>query len=206
MESPQETHLKPEENFTLRGFQCFRKDVQPDLRARGGVATFVKDSIPAEKIELNTNLQTVAIRIKAPIELTICNIYLPNPQWTVHGIQNILNQLPEPSIIVGDWNAHSQLWGTQLRNTCGIDTPPQELNLRERWLTNKANWDAFSNYVSIPDPNDFNNIEEAVDCITEAILLAATESIPKSSTRKTSKEVPWWNENVREAVSARKRH
>ncbi|KAG5858980.1 hypothetical protein JTB14_027661 [Gonioctena quinquepunctata] len=116
---PKETHLKPEENFTLRGFQCFRKDVQPDLRARGEVATFVKDSIPAEEIELNTNLQTVAIRIRAPIELTICNIYVPNPQWTVHGIQNILNQLPKPSIIVGDWNAHSQLWGTQLRNTCG---------------------------------------------------------------------------------------
>ncbi|KAG5861753.1 hypothetical protein JTB14_035036 [Gonioctena quinquepunctata] len=87
----------------------------------------------------------------------------------------------------------------------GIDTPPQELNLRERWLTNKANWDAFSNYISLPYPNDFNSIEEAVDCITAAILLAATGSIPKSSTRKTSKEVPWWNENVRETVSARKR-
>ncbi|KAG5860699.1 hypothetical protein JTB14_036388 [Gonioctena quinquepunctata] len=86
-----------------------------------------------------------------------------------------------------------------------IDTLPQGLNLRERWLTNIANWDAFSNYVSIPDPNDFNNIEEAVNDITAAILLAATESIPKSSTEKTSKEVPWWNENVREAVSARQR-
>ncbi|KAG5874506.1 hypothetical protein JTB14_025784 [Gonioctena quinquepunctata] len=65
-----ETNLKPEENSTLRHFQCFRKDVQPDL-ARGRVATFVKDTISAEEIELNTNLQAVAIRIKAPIELTI---------------------------------------------------------------------------------------------------------------------------------------
>lgn len=57
----QETHLKPEENFSLRGFDIFRKDVEPDQRAREGVATIIKSQSLAKQITLQTDLQAVAI-------------------------------------------------------------------------------------------------------------------------------------------------
>ncbi|KAG5862916.1 hypothetical protein JTB14_002286 [Gonioctena quinquepunctata] len=45
----QETHLRPEQSFRLRGFTSFRKDLNPDGRAKGGVAIFLRDSIHAQR-------------------------------------------------------------------------------------------------------------------------------------------------------------
>ncbi|KAG5876142.1 hypothetical protein JTB14_021075 [Gonioctena quinquepunctata] len=108
----QESHLKPGENFRLRGYNAIRHDVIPDQRARGGVITFIKENIHFNILPIQTQLQVVAITIQYPIEMTICNLYLPNADWTPRCLRNLLQQLPEPFMIVGDLNVHNPLWGS----------------------------------------------------------------------------------------------
>ncbi|KAG5892439.1 hypothetical protein JTB14_009847 [Gonioctena quinquepunctata] len=264
----QETHLRPEQSFRLRGFTSFRKDLNPDGRAKGGVAIFLRDSIHAQEIRINTRLQAVAIQIHSPRKLTLCSIYLPDYHWNMQEIQNILHQLPEPALIMGDFNAHSPLWGSETRDSRGrrieilleqeniclansgeathfnarsnsfssidltlctpqiipaltwkpledlhssdhfpiqinFDTPERNRTPGEKWLIKKANWDVFSSLVSLPNPDLFEEINDAVDAATNAILLAAHSAIPKAMSKGSSKSVPWWNESIKLAITSR---
>ncbi|KAG5860824.1 hypothetical protein JTB14_028551 [Gonioctena quinquepunctata] len=233
----QETHLRPEENFNLRGYQSYRSDVAPNNRARGGVAIYLKDHIPANDIRLNPRLQSVAIYLQTPRKLTICSIYLPDYHWHTLEIRNIL-QLPETYIIMGVFNAHSPLWGRRIENILDnenitilnsgeathfsarsssfssidltmctpniapiltwkplddlhssdhfpiqltIDIPPQQISVGKKWLMKKANWEEYSQLVSIPDPELYEETDHAVEAIISSIVNTAHLSIPKSN-------------------------
>lgn len=108
----QETHFKPDDNFSLRGYSIFRKDVIFDHRAKGGVAIFLKDNIPCKEIHVQTHLQAVAIQINYLFKLTICNLYLPDGRWSQRELQNLISQLPSPFLLLGDFNSHNPLWGS----------------------------------------------------------------------------------------------
>ncbi|KAG5869488.1 hypothetical protein JTB14_003589 [Gonioctena quinquepunctata] len=183
-------------------------------------------------------------------------------------IQNILHQLPEPALIMGDFNAHSPLWGSETRDSRGrrieilleqeniclansgeathfnarsnsfpsidltlctpqiipaltwkpledlhssdhfpiqinFDIPERNRTPGEKWLIKKANWDVFSSLVSLPNPDLFEEINDAVDAATNAILLAAHSAIPKAMSKGSSKSVPWWNESIKLAITSR---
>ena len=115
----QETHFTPGESFNLRGYRSFRKDVVPHLRARGGVAIYVKNNIPAKEIQIQSNLQTISVQIEYPCKITICNIYLPEFDWNINDLTNITSQLPTPYLIIGDFNAHNPVWGSNRIDTRG---------------------------------------------------------------------------------------
>nr|CAH7738809.1 unnamed protein product [Callosobruchus chinensis] len=117
--SLQETHFKPHSSFSLRGYNIFRKDVAPNLRARGGVAILLKNNIGAKEFVIDTNLQVVAVEIEAPLKVTLCNIYLPDNNWNISQLRSVVESLPRPYIIMGDFNAHSPLWGDQPRDQRG---------------------------------------------------------------------------------------
>lgn len=108
----QETHFKPGENFELRGYISTREDITPTLRAKGGVAIFVKNNIPFQVVAVKTKLQIVAVRILFPVEITVCNIYLPDFSWSIQDLRDAVRQLPKPILLVGDFNAHNSLWGS----------------------------------------------------------------------------------------------
>ena len=44
--------------------------------------------------------------------LPVCNVYLP-PSLDVNfsDLEHLIEQLPAPLVLVGDFNAHSPLWG-----------------------------------------------------------------------------------------------
>lgn len=54
------------------------------------------------------------MNIWCPTKITICNIYIP-PDYNLSKTEltNILNQLPRPFVITGDFNAHNKIWGSQ---------------------------------------------------------------------------------------------
>ncbi|KAG5860672.1 hypothetical protein JTB14_028413 [Gonioctena quinquepunctata] len=105
----QETHLKPKDSFNLRGFELFRRDVEPGTRAHGGIAIFIRNNFPAMEIPSRTDIQALAVHIDYD-NLTICNMYLPNTDWTLAALQNIIEQLPSPFLIMGDFNSHNPIW------------------------------------------------------------------------------------------------
>lgn len=118
--SLQEIHLKPSDKAKLSSYVIYRKDVTGNRRATGGVSLFVFHSLPYTHIPLNTNLQVVAVHVHIKKLITICTIYL-SPNQTIQSayLDNLLLQLSSPYILVGNFNAHSQLWGNRDSNQRG---------------------------------------------------------------------------------------
>ncbi|GBN36227.1 hypothetical protein AVEN_233521-1 [Araneus ventricosus] len=115
----QETHLKPENSFRLHGYTVFRKD-HPANRASGGVALLISNNIPSSLLTLNTSFQAIAAQIFTHKLITVCSLYLPpNTHIDKTNLNNLVLQLPEPFVILGDLNGHSQIWGSDDTNSRG---------------------------------------------------------------------------------------
>ncbi|KAL4096620.1 hypothetical protein QTP88_021539 [Uroleucon formosanum] len=95
--------------------------IKPILQnASGGISTFIKDSYSSEEILINTPLESVTISIQLKQKITICNFYLSNQSpFTEADLKNIIQQLPPPFILLGDFNSHNKLWGCISTNTRG---------------------------------------------------------------------------------------
>ncbi|GBN74712.1 hypothetical protein AVEN_224462-1 [Araneus ventricosus] len=69
----QETYLKTDKHY-IRNYEIFSKHHIQD-RASGGVALLAASHIPSMSLNLNTNLQAVAIRIQMQSLVTVCSLY-----------------------------------------------------------------------------------------------------------------------------------
>ncbi|GFV39560.1 putative RNA-directed DNA polymerase from transposon X-element [Trichonephila clavipes] len=86
----------------------------------GGVCIFTSLEVPSSALPLRTSLQTVAVRIHSTSLITVCCLYLPpNTVIHQHDLNNLVDQLPALFIILGDFNAHSILWGSVKTNPRG---------------------------------------------------------------------------------------
>ena len=105
----QETHLKKDKTFAMRGYQCIRTDRAGD-RNKIGVLTLVKSNINVYLSGSSTDsakYQVVKIKTKTK-EIHLVNYYCPN------NVNLDLLNIPVVRtnfIIVGDFNSHSQSWG-----------------------------------------------------------------------------------------------
>ncbi|GFY19399.1 uncharacterized protein TNCV_4127861 [Trichonephila clavipes] len=64
--------------------------------------------------------QAVAVRIHSTSLITVCCLYLPpNTVIHQHDLNNLVDQLPTPFVILGDFNGHSSLWGSAKTNLRG---------------------------------------------------------------------------------------
>lgn len=87
---------------------------------KGGVSIFVNKHLLSSAITLRTTLQAVAVRVTLHTPVSICSIYLPpNSKWTAQDLQDIIQQLPAPTILLGDFNAHHPLWGNSRTDQAG---------------------------------------------------------------------------------------
>ena len=117
----QETNLRKTKNFFLKNYKTYRKELESMDRVHGGVILCVKNSIMHSEINLQTNLQAIAISLHFQKKiLTLCCLYLP-PNLVIQkqNIDEIINQLPLPFLILGDFNSHSPLWGCNYVNSKG---------------------------------------------------------------------------------------
>ena len=80
----------------------------------------VNSSIPHGQLDLQASLQAVAIRISCQKAITVCSIYLPPmSKWTKNDLEDLINQLPPPVFLLGDFNAHSTEWGCSKNDSRG---------------------------------------------------------------------------------------
>ena len=79
-----------------------------------GASIFAKSSFPQRKIDLQTELQATAVSVTLDREITICSVYIP-PSFSLNSqhLDNLLQQLLSPYILLGDFNGHNILWGGQ---------------------------------------------------------------------------------------------
>lgn len=97
----------------LNNWKIFFKNHDDGLIASGGVAILIPNQMYAEEINLNSQFQAIAIKIKFPIDICVCNVYIPpNGAFTLSMFLNLIQQLPKPFVLLGDFNAHHILWGS----------------------------------------------------------------------------------------------
>ncbi|GFT21428.1 putative RNA-directed DNA polymerase from transposon X-element [Trichonephila clavipes] len=156
----QETLLKQSCTSNIRGYSILRKDCNTGERACGGVALLINHSTPFSPVLIRTSLQAVAVQVSIFSTVTICNVYLPpNVPLNFRELQELIDQLPSPFILLGDFNAHHMLWGCQDVNSRGksaidlsICSPSLLLNLTWSVLDNPLGSDHFPVVISYATP------------------------------------------------------
>ena len=71
---------------------------------------------------LNTNLQAVAVKVTAHKTITLCSVYLPprnHFKFNPKDLQDVIDQLPSPFILMGDFNGYHTLWECEDVNNRG---------------------------------------------------------------------------------------
>ncbi|GFX91013.1 putative RNA-directed DNA polymerase from transposon X-element [Trichonephila clavipes] len=104
----------------VRGYTCVRRDVDDDASLTGGVCLFTSHLNPSNVVTLHTSLQAMADRIHIHSLVTVCCVYLPpNDVVPQVDLNQLVNQLPAPFILLCDFNGHSPLWGHGDTNSRG---------------------------------------------------------------------------------------
>ena len=120
----QETKLGNQSPNVGSNFIFYRSPPLVGARAQGGTGIMVHKSVNHRLVQLNTILQAYAVQIFTSKWITLCSVYLdPNLEdrlQDVHGyrrqlalndLQSLIDQLPRPFILMGDFNAKHTLWG-----------------------------------------------------------------------------------------------
>lgn len=87
----------------------------PGEVSKNGAALGVQKGIPHNFVQLDTNLQAVAAAVEWPIRATFVSVYVckkDGRKTLKDELQKLCDQLPLPVILLGDFNAHSDLWGS----------------------------------------------------------------------------------------------
>ena len=100
-----------DDNVSFKGFNVYNYVYTDCLRPSGGASIFVKSPFPQRKIDLQTELQATAISVTLDRDITICSVYIPlSFSLNSQHLDNLLQQLPSPYILLGDFNGHNILW------------------------------------------------------------------------------------------------
>jgi ribonuclease HI len=110
----QETFLKESDNVRLKGYNDYNvTSTSIDGKAIGGSSILVKGGTPHEVLQLNTGLQAVAVKATLHRTITLCSVYIPPSYPLRQGeLDQLIDQLPTPYLLLGDFNGHSDLWGS----------------------------------------------------------------------------------------------
>ena len=112
--------LGPDDNVTLRGFGVCSCVHAGCLGPSGGASMFVESSFPQGGIDLQAELQATAVSVALDREVTVCSVYVP-PSFSLSSqhLDGLLQRLPSPYILLGDFNGHGVLWGGQSGDSRG---------------------------------------------------------------------------------------
>ncbi len=178
----------------LKGFQFFHS---PTPNSSGDVALLIHKNHYCSKINLNVrNFQAVAVRVSdlAGRTISVCSVYLPpNNNISDADFDNFVLQLPKPFIILGDFNAHSPLWGDARQDHRGLAIEKSITNNNLILLNSGTKTFLSSSYqtfsaidLSLASPSLFFTFEWQVHddlCGSDhfPILLKAIQKTPENS-------------------------
>ena len=113
----QETKLSSSYPVHVPHYIIFRQDLFSSTIAHGGTMLAIHSSIPCRRLQITTDLQTIAVRCHlGGREVSVCSLYLPPGCSFPRGeVEHLISSLPSPYFILGDFNAHSPFWGCDAR-------------------------------------------------------------------------------------------
>ena len=110
----QETFLANNFSIPIKEYTPYCKQGSFNRRFHGGVATYVHNSLVQEPIEITSDIEVVGTKITLQNNkhLNLLNIYAPGSRNICRtDLENILDQVDEPIMFLGDFNAHHTSWG-----------------------------------------------------------------------------------------------
>jgi len=113
--------IRDTDKFSIPNYNCVRKQGHINRRVHGGTALFIHESVPYRELALNTELETVAVAANMSISITICSLYSSRSHNISEQLLNdLMQQLPEPTLILGDVNSYNTLWGSDITDARGM--------------------------------------------------------------------------------------
>ena len=110
----QETHIADISKVSFKGYTPYHRLDNCHHRASGGSSIFIRNDVIHSLVNLNTTLQAVAVKITLSFVFTICSIYAPpNKYIDIKDLEHLLSQMQEPVMLLGDFNSHNPLWGSE---------------------------------------------------------------------------------------------
>ena len=104
-----------EEQLSLWGYTLLRGDCPA-----GEAALLINQRVVHTELTLNSLLHATAATVTLNKSFTICSSYLtPNENISKPILENLIDRLPRPFLLVGDFNAHSPEWGDSRRDGRG---------------------------------------------------------------------------------------
>ena len=147
----QETWFLPTDpyNFSLFNYSLYRYDETDGERRHGGTALYICNDFVHDEITLNTPLQAVACTIRlSGRKIDVCSIYLPpntDNSTLERNLNHLISQFRNPFLLLGDFNAHSPMWGRNIRASDGRgDIIERFLDIHQLVLLNKGENTHFS--------------------------------------------------------------
>ncbi|ESO11934.1 hypothetical protein HELRODRAFT_167028 [Helobdella robusta] len=117
----QETKTTDDKQIILKNYSSYYKAATPTkTNPSAGTAIYIHHKITQSSHQLKTDHHFIASRVTCNKSFTICNGYIkPNNIMKSEELKQLIQQIPKPFLLVGDFNAHNQLWGSQNSNTQG---------------------------------------------------------------------------------------
>ena len=114
----QETLQSEEYLSKLAEYSSISKTGHFNQRYHGGVALYIHNTLPYERLEINSSLQVVAARVQTGHQrlVNFASLYMPpSANVTIRQVQDAIDQIINPIVLMGDFNAHNVSWGKSNR-------------------------------------------------------------------------------------------
>ncbi|GFV62522.1 putative RNA-directed DNA polymerase from transposon X-element [Trichonephila clavipes] len=204
-------------SWNCRGYRSHTDDVKDIIRQYHPVCAALQDFLKV--LSHNKDTSAVAVRIHSTSLITVCCLYLPpNTVIHQHDLNNLVDQLSAPFVILGDFNGHRTLWGSAKTNPRGRqieqnlynsdhfpvilshDSDPAGKIFPPTYSYCRADWALFTQLAVITDAMiKTESVDTAVQEVTNVLIAAADLSIPKVSSHSFQLYKPWWNTNCQTA-------
>ena len=135
----QETFLKDENQLNMKHFQSYNYLYKDGHIASGGVSILIRKDIHQSQVHVDTDFQAIVVKATLHKPFHICSIYIP-PHDPISDIKmnELLQQIPKPYLLLGDLNSHSTVWGWQKTIIKGNDLEKVMQNNNLCILNNKS--------------------------------------------------------------------
>ena len=103
-----------------REYICYRTQYDPVVGHHGGSLMYIRRDVPQMSFALQSSLQATAVQVDLARRYTICTIYLPPSKVVTRDeLIDLIHQLPQPFMLLGDLNGRHPLWGDIVTNSKG---------------------------------------------------------------------------------------
>ena len=115
-------NIKENNQINLNNYQAYNHLHKDGLRASVGVSILVRKDVPQNQISIDSDLQAIAVKVTLHKSINICSIYIP-PHDPINEskLNKLIEQIPKPNILLGDFNSPNTVWGCLQTNKKGKD-------------------------------------------------------------------------------------